>query len=87
VKVRGLFVRDPEVAVTVLLPAVAPRTHEPKAAIPDVFVTTVFPLDDEIDPPPVATANVTLTPDFGLPLTSTTSTDGATVTALPPTAV
>jgi hypothetical protein len=87
VNVSGLLVSVPEVAVIVLLPAVVPSTHELNAAIPEALVTTVLPLGEEIVPPPVATAKTTLTPDFGFPLPSTMSTDGAIATALPATAV
>jgi hypothetical protein len=83
VKVSGLLVNDPDAAVIELLPAVVPSTHELSAAIPEAFVTTVLPLGDEIEPPPVATANTTLTPDFGLPPASVTSTEGAVATAIP----
>jgi hypothetical protein len=87
VKVSGLPASTPDVAVSVLLPAVVPSTHELKAAMPDAFVTTVLPVGDEIEPPPVATANATLTPATGLLLPSRTKTDGAVATALPAVAV
>ena len=89
VKVSGLPVRPPDVAVTVLLlvPAVVPSTHELSAATPELLVTTVAPLGELMDPPPEATANVTLTPDLGLLLASVTNTEGAVVTAVPTAAV
>jgi hypothetical protein len=87
VNVSGLPAKTPDVAVSVLEPAVVPSTHELKAAMPDAFETTVLPLGDEIEPPPVATANTTLTPDTGLLLASRTKTDGAVATALPAIAV
>jgi hypothetical protein len=86
VKVSGLLVSDPDVAVIVLLPAAVPKTHELNAAMPEAFVTTVLPLDDEIEPPPLATAKVTLTPETGF-VPSVTSTDGAVDTAVPVVAV
>ena len=75
------------VAETVLLPAVVPSTHELNAAIPELFVVTILPLGELIEPPPVATANVTLTPDTGLLFPSFTSTEGAVPTAVPTVAV
>jgi hypothetical protein len=39
------------------------------------------------EPPPLATANVTLTPDAGSPLSSLTITEGDGETAVPATAV
>jgi hypothetical protein len=89
VNVTGLPVRTPDVAVTVLLfvPAVAPSCHELNAAMPAPFVTTVLPLGELIEPPPLATANVTLTPDTGLLFASVTNTVGAVGTAVPTAAV
>src|ERR1043166_7821944 len=72
--------------VLLFVPAVVPSTHEPRAAMPLAFVTTVVPLGEEIAPPPVATANTTLTPATGL-VPSVTSTDGAVATAAPTAAV
>src|SRR5256885_10443399 len=71
------------VAVTVLLfvPVVVPKTHELSAAMPELFVTTVEPLGDDIFPPPASTARITLTPWTGF-VPSVTRTDGAGVTAL-----
>jgi hypothetical protein len=76
------------VAVTVLLlvPAALPSTHELRLAMPLAFVTTVAPLGDEIEPLPVATAKVTLTPATGF-VPSVTSTDGAVATAVATVAV
>src|SRR5439155_1415716 len=62
VKVTGLPVRPEAVAVSVLVPAVALKVHEVAAAIPSV------PVDTNVGgtvPLPVATANVTATPDTG----------------------
>lgn len=56
--------RLPELAVKTLLPAAAPRVHEPTVAIPDASVTTEAP---ETDPPPLVVANVTATPPIGDP--------------------
>ena len=81
VKVTGEPESEPEVAVRVLLPAVVPKVHAGEVAIPEAFVVTV-PADAS-DPPPLATAKVTLAPEIGLPETSATSTDGAVVTAVP----
>ena len=70
-KVKGLPVSAGwVVAVSVLAPAVLPSVHEPTVAIPDAFVVALAPV---IDPPPLATANVTATPAFALPLASVTS--------------
>ena len=80
VKVRGEYVNEPDVAVSVLLPAVAPKVQDPRVAIPKLFVVWVAPV---IEPPPVATAKVTLTPLTGLLLESFTITDGAVATADP----
>jgi hypothetical protein len=52
--------------------------------MPDEFVTAVSPVTD---PPPEATANVTLTPETGFPFESVTFTAGGTVTGLPAAAV
>src|SRR5207253_7862402 len=65
VKVTGLPVRPEAVAVSVLVPAVALKVHEVAAAIPSVPVVTVVGVTV---PLPGATANVTATPDTGLPL-------------------
>jgi hypothetical protein len=72
---------EPEVAVRVLLPTVAPRVHEVSAAMPEEFVVTAE--DGNREPPPEATAKVTDVPDTAFPPESVTSTDGAVETALP----
>src|SRR5256885_16714226 len=54
--------------------------------MPELFVTTVAPLGDEIVPPPVATAKVTLTPETGF-VPSVTRTEGAVATAVATVAV
>ena len=84
VNVTGEPDSDPDVAVIVLLPTVVPRVHEPTVAMPEEFVVAVRPVPE---PPPVATANVTDTPETTLPLESVTRTDGATATADPAVAV
>ncbi len=87
VKVTGLpLIPDPAaLAVSVLLPAVEPRIQEVAAATPFAPVTTGAVGSTE--PPPVATAKVTLTPATGLPLASRAITDGGVATAVPAVAV
>jgi hypothetical protein len=67
-------------AVSVLRPGLGPSVQPPTAATPDAFDVAVPPL---MDPPPLATANVTTIPDFGFPFASLTVTAGATATGLP----
>jgi hypothetical protein len=67
--------------VSVFVPAVVPRVHVGEVAIPEAFVVTVAVAPNE--PPPVATANVTDTPDTTLPFASFTTTLGAVLTAVP----
>src|SRR5439155_7946909 len=81
VKVTGLPVSVPEVAVSVFGPAVVPSVHEVTAAIP--LAPVVTGVVGVTEPPPDATANVTLTPPTGLPCASRTITEGATGTAVP----
>ena len=64
VKVSGLPVKEPLVAVSVLLPAVDPKVQLVIVAIPEFDVVADVPL---ALPPPVATAKVTLAPATGLP--------------------
>src|SRR2546425_11729058 len=79
--VVGLPVSVPDVAVSVLAPAAVPSVQDVAAAIPSApVVTGVVGL---IVPPPDATANVTATPDTGVPLPSRRITDGAMGTAVP----
>ena len=83
VKVTGLpLIPDPAAAaVSVLAPAADPSVHDVAAATPFAPVGT-----GDVgftDPPPEATANVTLMPATGLPLASRTITDGGVATALP----
>src|SRR5207249_8664629 len=56
-------------------PAVGPSVHDVTAAIPFAFVVTG--VVGVTEPPPDATANVTLTPATGLPFASCTITDGS----------
>ncbi len=82
VKVTGLPVSEPEVAVKVLLlvPAVGPSVQSPTVAMPDTSVATVAgPL---IEPPPPVTAKVTITPCTEL-TPSVTLTEGRVPTAVP----
>jgi hypothetical protein len=80
VNVTGLPVRPVDVAASVLLPAVVPIVQLPTVAIPLASVVWVPPVRE---PPPEATANVTLTPATGLLLTSFTITEGAVETVAP----
>ena len=72
-------------AVRVLAPAAGPSVHEVAAAMPLALVVTAA--TGRTEPPPVATAKVTATPDTGLVLTSRTTTDGGIATVLPAVAV
>src|SRR5437588_842199 len=80
VKVTGLPVGEPEVAVRVLLPAVGLSVQLPTVATPLVLVVWLPPV---IVPFPGATANVTATPVTGFPFASFTITDGGELTAVP----
>ena len=84
VNVTGDPVRPSLVAVSVFEPAVVPSVQLVTAATPSAPVVTA--VVGSTDPPPDATANVTLTPDTGLLFASVTSTLGTTDTALPATA-
>ena len=57
VNVIGEPESEPDVAVRVLVPAVAPRVQAGEVAIPDVLVVT--DPEDASEPPPDATAKVT----------------------------
>ena len=74
----------PLVAVNVFDPAVVPNVQLPTVAMPLAFVVA-DPLVTE--PPPVATANVTETPETALLFASFIRTLGAIATAEPATAV
>ena len=78
-KVSGEPVRPALVAVSVFAPAVVPRVQLPTVAMPEAFVVAEPPVSD---PPPAATAKVTLTPATGLPCASVTRTLGAVATAV-----
>src|SRR5437868_3938517 len=80
VKVTGLPESDPELAVRVFEPAVAPNVQLPTVAMPLPLVVWLPPV---IVPFPGATANVTATPVTGFPLPSFTITEGGEPTAVP----
>src|SRR5207237_1174436 len=80
VKVTGLPVSDPDVAVRVFEPAVALNVQLPTVAMPLPLVVWLPPV---IVPFPGATANVTATPVTGLPFASFTITKGCVLTAVP----
>ena len=79
-KVMGEPLRLPLVAVTVFAPAVVPKVQTGLVATP-VLSVLAAPLE-AIEPPPLATANVTDTPLTALPFASVTVTDGAVATAV-----
>lgn len=70
----------PDVALRTLAPVTGPSVHEPTAAMPEAFVVTTAP---ETEPPPLATAKVTIAPSIGDPFWSLTMTDGGGVTTVP----
>src|SRR5450759_2190945 len=74
VNVTGLPASPALVAVRVLAPTAGPNVQLPTVAIPLAFVVA---LKAVAEPPPEATAKVTLTPLTGLLLMSRTSTLGA----------
>ena len=80
VKVTGEPLSELLVAVIVLAPWAVPSVQEPTVAIPEELVVAVRPVPE---PPPEATANVTLTPDTGLLLASVTSTAGSVARTVP----
>src|SRR5437764_411318 len=84
VKVTGLPESVPDVAASLLLPAVVPRVQLPTVAIPLASLIWVAPVTL---PLPGPGAKVTDTPETGLPNASVTSTDGAIKTAPPAGAV
>jgi hypothetical protein len=86
VKVTGLPVSSGDVvAVSVCSPAVEPRVQDVAAATPLAFVSTG--VTGLTVPLPAGAANVTETSLTGLLLTSRTTTDGGTLTAVPAVAV
>jgi hypothetical protein len=76
--------RVPTVAERAFAPAVVPSVHEPAVAIPAVLVVAEVP---EIVPPPAVTVNTTVAPETAFPFTSFTTTEGATDTPEPATAL
>src|SRR5207302_964356 len=80
VKVTGLPVSDPEVAVNVFEPAVALSVQLPTVAMPLPLVVWLPPV---IVPFPGATANVTATSATGFPFASLTITEGRGLTDVP----
>src|SRR5690349_1952456 len=82
-KRNGLPVSPADVATTVSGPAVTPRVHVPRLAIPDPLVVGVVPVIDPFREPPVPSANVTATPETGLPNWSVTWAPGGVATAVP----
>ena len=70
----------PLVAVSVFAPTNGPRVHDPSTATPCAFVACVSPV---ADPPPEATAKVTVTPGTGLLNASRATTLGATASVCP----
>jgi hypothetical protein len=79
VKVTGESVSPAAVAVNVFDPAISPKVHDPTVAIPEASVIAISPV---IEPPPLATAKVTLTPEIGLSLASLMMTEGSVETAV-----
>ena len=80
VNVTGEPTMLPLVAVNVFDPAVVPNVQLPTVAMPLAFVVA----DKSVpDPPPEATANMTETPETGLPFASIIMTLGAVATAEP----
>ena len=63
-KVTGEPLRPALVAVRLLAPALVPSVQLPTVAMPLALVMAVRPV---AEPPPLATAKVTLTPETGLP--------------------
>src|SRR6184192_3856245 len=80
VNVTGLPESDPDVAVSVLLPAVPLSVQLPTVAMPSPVVVWLPPV---MVPLPGATPNVTVTAATGFPFASFTITDGGALTAVP----
>ena len=80
VKFTGEPLRVPLVAVKVLAPALAPNVQLPTMAMPAELVVADEPVTE---PPPEATAKVTLTPGTGLPCAAVTMTLGSVLTGVP----
>lgn len=83
-KVTGEPDSSIEVTVNVFKPALDPKVHDPTVAMPEEFVVALPPV---IEPPPVSTANVTLTPATGMLFASLIMTEGAVETVDPATAL
>jgi hypothetical protein len=81
VKVTGLPLSVPDVAVSVFVPAVVPSVQFVVVAMPLLPVVTA--VVGTTEPPPEATANVTLTFATGLLKASRTMAAGGVATALP----
>src|SRR4051812_394836 len=79
VKVTPLPDTPVAVAVRVYCPEVFGSVQPPTVAIPDAFVVAVAPVRL---PAPLGMANVTGTPETGLPLASLTTTAGRVPTAV-----
>jgi len=79
-KVTGEPFKPAADAVREFAPAPVPSVQLPTAAIPEAFVTAVPPV---IEPPPLATANVTDAPPTGLLYVSAITTLGVIATAVP----
>src|SRR6185437_2113582 len=82
-KLNGLPVSPADVATTVSGPANEPSVQVPRLATPDPLVVGVVPVIDPLRAPPAARANVTDTPDTGLPNWSVTLAPGVVATAVP----
>src|SRR5437588_76636 len=80
VNVTGLPESDPDVAVSVLLPAVPLSVQLPTVAMPSPVVVWLPPV---MVPFPGATPNVTVTSATGFPFTSFTITEDSEVPAVP----
>ena len=80
--VTGLPANEFAVAVTVFAPAAAPSVQLVSVATPLPFVTTDAGLAGAIAPPPLVSANVTVTPPTALPPASVTFTLGGAPTAV-----
>ena len=79
-KITELPLKPTNEALKVLLPAVVPKVQLPTVAIPLALVVADKPV---AEPPPVATAKVTLTPLTGLLFASLTITLGNVDTEVP----
>ena len=78
-KVTGEPDNPVDVAVRVFVPALVPKVHDATVAIPAALVVAAAPV---IEPLPLATAKVTLTPETGLLLASLMMTEESTETVV-----